>query len=72
MRPAAASPTDYRVGSSNGVQGDSLPGRIAGDTPIAKLAKMIGVGLAMIAGILSFDLLVLWIAAGRLIAHIPF
>jgi hypothetical protein len=70
-RPVADLAIDNRTGFSNAAQDRSAPGYVASVTP-EKLAKMLGVALAMIAGILAFDLLVLWIAAGRLIERLPF
>jgi hypothetical protein len=38
----------------------------------AGLAKIVAAALVVIAGVVALDLLVLWIAAGRLIERIPF
>jgi hypothetical protein len=70
MRPTADLPMDHRTRFE--AQGPRLPGHNVSDTLFVKLAKMIAVALVLIAGVLSFDLLVLWVAAGRLIARIPF
>jgi hypothetical protein len=59
-----------RTALSIGVQDQSFPDRRV--TPVVKLAKLIGAALVIIAGILTFDLLILWIASGRVIERMPF
>jgi hypothetical protein len=59
-----------RTALSNGVQDQSFPDPRV--TPVVKLAKLISAALVMIAGILTFDLLILWIASGRVIERMPF
>ena len=49
-----------------------VPGPIARVSATAGLAKIVAAALVVIAGVVALDLLVLWIAAGRLIERIPF
>ena len=72
IRPVADLPIDHRTGFSSGAPSQRMPGHGTGATPVVKLATMIGVALVVLAGLLTFDLLVLWITAGRLIARLPF
>jgi hypothetical protein len=48
------------------------PGYIATVTPGTQWAKIMTAALVVIAGVLAFDFLVLWISAGRLIERLPF
>ena len=56
---------------SNGVQNQSTSGHIASITSIAKLTKMIIVALVIIAGMLTFDFLILWITSGKFLERLP-
>jgi hypothetical protein len=61
------------MGSSISAQGQCLPGSsITSVTPVVELAKMIVAFLVMISGMLAFEFLILWMAAGKLIERIPF
>jgi hypothetical protein len=71
-RFAADLPTNRRIGFPDDARKLSAPGYVTSVTPIVTLARMLAVSLAMIAGILALDLLVLWIAAGKLIERLPF
>lgn len=64
--------TDHRTAFSIGAPGQSMPRYIPSVTPAMKLAKMLVVALVMIAGILTVDLLILWVAAGNFIERFPF
>ena len=65
-------PIDQGAGLSNRGHDQKAPGYIGSFRPAVNLAEMIIAALAVIAGILVLDLLVLWIAAGKLIERIPF
>jgi hypothetical protein len=41
-------------------------------TRVAEWAKIVTIALLTVAGIMALDLVVLWVAAGRLIERIPF
>jgi hypothetical protein len=41
-------------------------------TLVVKLAKIIGLALVLVAAILAFDFLILWIASARVIERMPF
>jgi hypothetical protein len=71
-RLAADLPTDRRTGFPDDAPKLSAPGYATSVTPVVKLPRMLAVALAMIGGILALDLLVLWIAAGKLIERLPF
>jgi hypothetical protein len=51
---------------------DRLTATSANLSRVAEWARIITVGLVMIAAVVALDLLVLSIAAGRLIEHLPF
>jgi hypothetical protein len=55
---------------SDGVQAQSVPG-YKSVTPLVKLAKIIVVALVVIAGILAFDFLILWITSGKFLERLP-
>jgi hypothetical protein len=71
-RGALAPTLDSRHREEMLTQAHSVPGYITSVAPVVKLAKMIILAFVMIAGILTFDLLILWIASGKLIERIPF
>jgi len=41
-------------------------------TLVVKLVKLIGLALVLLAAILAFDFVILWIASARVIERIPF
>jgi len=48
-----------------------LAGHVASITNVS-LTKLIGGMLLVISGVLAFDLVVLWIAAGKVLERLPF
>jgi hypothetical protein len=70
-------PTDERefnvwAVSPSGARDQGLPANRHRVTLVVKLAKIIGLALVLVAAILAFDLLVLWIASARVIERMPF
>ena len=66
--PTADPQIDNWTNLPNVVQGQRLP-RV---TPVVKLRNIIGISVALMAGILAFDFLILWIASARVIDRLPF
>jgi len=68
-RPSEMRP-DWPTAARSVDQG--TPGYVATVTPGVQWAKIMTAALVVIAGVLAFDFLVLWISAGRLIERLPF
>jgi hypothetical protein len=58
--------------SPSGTQDQSLPANRHRVTLVVKVTKIIGPALALVAAILAFDFLILWIASARVIERMPF
>ena len=61
-----------QTGVPNGCQTRGRPENRYGRTTVVKLTNIIMIWLALLAGILAFDFMILWIASGRVIERIPF
>ena len=70
-RLAVDLPSDGRTGFSNSILDQRLAGHVASITNVS-LTKLIGGMLLVISGVLAFDLVVLWIAAGKVLERLPF
>ncbi len=58
--------------STSGARDHSLPANKPGAAPVVKLAKLIGLASVLLAAILAFDFVILWIASARVIERMPF
>jgi hypothetical protein len=72
MVPAADRPADQVVRLSNRGRDLGVQGAVADVTPVWTWAKVITAALIVVAGVLAFDLVVLWLTAGGLIERLPF
>jgi len=66
--PVTAGERSFSRTSSSGIPDQSLSRHL----PPVKLAKMIAVAFVVVAGMLAFDLPILWITSGKFLARFPF
>jgi hypothetical protein len=53
-------------------QDQSIPGYSTSVTPVVGWAKIVSAAVVLLAGIMVFDCLILWIASARVIERMPF